>query len=74
IRFHDPEFHRREMTLLSSRNALKEDFARILPLLEGGQIDAQAWITHRAGYGDVIERFSTWLDPQERALKVVLEM
>ena len=50
VTFHDPNFHRRELTLLSSRNALPEDFSRIIRLIEAGRIDTAPWITHRAGF------------------------
>src|SRR5690606_9005193 len=48
LTFHDPEFHRREMTLLSSRNATSEDFAAVIAALESGQVNLAPWITHHA--------------------------
>lgn len=42
---HAPVMHRRELTLLASRNALSKDFTRIIKLIEGGQIDTVPWIT-----------------------------
>jgi threonine dehydrogenase-like Zn-dependent dehydrogenase len=39
ITFNDPNFHRRELTVLSSRNARPEDFTRIIDLVEGCRID-----------------------------------
>ena len=74
ITFHDPEFHRREMTLLSSRNALGRDFGRIVGLMEEGQLDARPWLTHRTGYAGVVEQFPDWLDPGQRVVKAVLEL
>ena len=35
----DPEFHRRETTLLASRNALASDFTSIIGHIEAGRID-----------------------------------
>ena len=48
VAFNDPNFHRRELTLLASRNALPEDFGRIIRLIEARRIDTAPWITHRA--------------------------
>ena len=42
VTFHDPDFHKRELTLLSSRNATAADFRQIIRALEAGQIDLDA--------------------------------
>ena len=43
----DVELHRREMTVLASRNATPADFERVIAAVRGGHIDPRAWITHR---------------------------
>src|SRR5687768_7167523 len=58
----DPEFHRREATLFSSRNATTEDFHYVIELLEAGKIHLDAWITHRATPEQLVEEFSNWLN------------
>jgi 2-desacetyl-2-hydroxyethyl bacteriochlorophyllide A dehydrogenase len=73
ISFHDPDFHRREMTLLSSRNSTSRDFQRIIRLLEEGRIDMTPWITHRVGCEAMPEAFPGWLDPASRVVKAVVE-
>jgi 2-desacetyl-2-hydroxyethyl bacteriochlorophyllide A dehydrogenase len=60
ISFHDPDVHRRELTLLASRNATHADFLRSVALLEGGSIDVGAWLTDRCGLEDVPAVFPTW--------------
>ena len=35
----DSEFHRRETTLLASRNAVAADFTRFIVLIESGRLD-----------------------------------
>ena len=57
IRFEDPNFHRREITLLSSRNSTAVDFERTLSLIESGAIDTAPWITHRLPLKDVVANF-----------------
>jgi len=48
VTFNDANFQRRELSLLASRNARPEDFARIIALVETNRIDTTPWITHRA--------------------------
>ncbi len=74
ITFNDPEFHRREMTILASRNARSEDFRRIIRLIESGEVDTGPWITHRTGYAGFIEAFPTWLEPEAGVVKAMLDL
>jgi 2-desacetyl-2-hydroxyethyl bacteriochlorophyllide A dehydrogenase len=74
IAFPNPEFHRREMTMLSSRNAVGADFKRIIDWMEEGKIDTRPWITHRATFDDVVERFPAWREPSTGVVKAVLAM
>jgi len=69
----DPEFHRRETTLLGSRNALPEDFATIINLVEKGKIDTGPWITHRASATDMVGSFGQWIAPGNGLLKGMIE-
>ncbi len=69
----DAEFHRRETTLLASRNAVPSDFTRIIGLIESGRLDTTPWITHRCPAESVPSEFPTWLDPGQRCLKAVVE-
>jgi 2-desacetyl-2-hydroxyethyl bacteriochlorophyllide A dehydrogenase len=57
ITFDDPLFHRREMTLLASRNSCR-DFPRIIRLIEEGRIDTAPWITHRLALAEVPREFA----------------
>ena len=74
VTFHDPSFHRRELTLLSSRNSTPDTFHRIIHLVEAGQIDTTAWISQRAPFAEMIERFPAWLDPGSLVIKAVVEL
>jgi len=74
IAIHDPEFHRKEITLLASRNSTPEDFRRIIGLMEEGKLDTTSWITHRAELAEVPERFSGWLSPEAGVIKVMIEV
>lgn len=74
VTFHDPLFHRREMTLLATRNALPGDFRRIIAAMEAGTLDTAPWITHRARLEEVPEQFAHWLDPKSGVLKAMIEV
>ena len=71
---HAPALHRRELTIMGSRNALTRDFARIIRLIEDGTIDTKPWITHRAKFDDMIAQFPTWLKPETGVLKAIVAM
>lgn len=74
LHFGHPLMHRRELTLLASRNALSADFSRIIQLIEDGKIDTNPWITHRAPLEEVPERFADWLNPASGVLKAVVSV
>lgn len=73
VTFNDPNFHRREMTLLASRNALPSDFDKIIKLIEDGAVDTTPWITHRAAAATLPDVLPAWLAPDAGLLKAVLE-
>jgi 2-desacetyl-2-hydroxyethyl bacteriochlorophyllide A dehydrogenase len=74
ISFHDPEFHKRELTLLGSRNATKEDFFHVLEAVQSGAVDVDRYITHRAPFADMIARFDGWLKPESKVIKAMVEL
>ena len=74
VTFHDPSFHRREITILASRNALPADFRRIIGQIEAGAINTQPWITHQANCATMIETFATWLQLETGVIKAMLVM
>jgi 2-desacetyl-2-hydroxyethyl bacteriochlorophyllide A dehydrogenase len=73
IAFSDPEFHRREMTLLASRNATREDFAMVMDALRGGSLDAGRYITHRASRTDAADQWNEWQKPSSGVIKAIVE-
>jgi 2-desacetyl-2-hydroxyethyl bacteriochlorophyllide A dehydrogenase len=73
IRFSDPEFHKREATLLSSRNATTEDFETVMTAMREGRVPDKALATHRLALADVPAGFSRLLDPAEGVIKAIVE-
>lgn len=74
ISFADPNFHRRELALLASRNARPQDFTNIIGLIEKGEIDTTPWITHRASLADTPSVFADWCKPETGVLKAMIEL
>lgn len=72
ISFHDPDAHRRELTLLCSRNSTAAIFKRIVSLMESGEVDTAPWITHRTSMKGMIDEFPSWLDPKTKVVKAMV--
>lgn len=73
IAFSDPDFHRREMTLLSSRNATLADFERVIQAIRLGSVPTQALNTHRAQLAQFAEVLPTWMKPEAGVIKAIIE-
>jgi 2-desacetyl-2-hydroxyethyl bacteriochlorophyllide A dehydrogenase len=73
VTFNDPNFHRREITLMGSRNALPGDFTKIIQLIEDGKVDTTPWITHRSSIDGFLDVLPDWLKPEAKVLKAMIE-
>jgi 2-desacetyl-2-hydroxyethyl bacteriochlorophyllide A dehydrogenase len=69
-----PSLHRRELTLLTSRNALPTDFNRCIQLIEEGRIDTAPWITHRTKFDGAVDEFATFTDPKAGVIKAIIDV
>ncbi|MBX2820357.1 MAG: zinc-binding alcohol dehydrogenase family protein [Rhodothermaceae bacterium] len=74
LSFSDPEFHRKELTLMSSRNATPVDFDYVIRMLEEGRINLNPWITHRTSLDDIADTFPTFLDKNEGVVKAMIDV
>ena len=72
LKFSDPLFHSREMTLIASRNATPADFNWVIEELRAGSINLNPWITHFATPDKIVAEFPTWLDPATGVIKAML--
>jgi threonine dehydrogenase-like Zn-dependent dehydrogenase len=69
-----PEFHKREGTLMSSRNATREDFEHVIDCMKKDLIQPANYITHRVLFGEVKDQFATWLQPENGVIKAMVQM
>lgn len=74
ITFSDPEFHKREATLIASRNAQPDDFAEVLRQIAAGRVPTRALNTHRGRLEDGVALFSEWSRPEAGVIKAILEI
>jgi 2-desacetyl-2-hydroxyethyl bacteriochlorophyllide A dehydrogenase len=72
ISFSHPEFHKREATLMSSRNADVSDFEHVMDSIKSGLVKPAFYITHRVDFDQVKDQFESWLNPQSKVLKAMV--
>ena len=70
----DPEFHKRETTLLSSRNATREDFVHVIASFKSGKATASGFVTHRTTLEDLPKHLENWTRPESGVIKAVVEV
>ena len=74
ICFSHPEFHKREATLMSSRNATVVDFEQVIKAIKKGVISPLNYITHRVAFNQVEHDFESWLKPETKVIKAMVSM
>ncbi|WP_240421020.1 zinc-binding alcohol dehydrogenase family protein [Paenibacillus periandrae] len=74
IAFNDPDFHKKELTLMSSRNATREDFDTVIQAVRHGAVDIDRYITHRVSFDHMIDEFEKWYDPANGVIKAIVEL
>jgi 2-desacetyl-2-hydroxyethyl bacteriochlorophyllide A dehydrogenase len=74
ISFSHPEFHKREATLMSSRNATRSDFEYVISYIKKGLVNPGNYITHRVDFSEVKTDFESWLDPATGVIKAMISM
>lgn len=67
-----PEFHKREATLMSSRNATRKDFEHVISAMKNGLVNPATYITHSVQFDEVIDQFESWLNPENHVIKAIV--
>ena len=71
--FNHPEFHKRETTLRSSRNATREDFDHVVENIRNGKVNVSSLISHRIAFDTIPDLFPGLLDPKTGVIKAIIE-
>jgi 2-desacetyl-2-hydroxyethyl bacteriochlorophyllide A dehydrogenase len=74
ITFQDPEFHKREMSVTGSRNALRPDFDRVIAALQDGAIPMDRILTHRTTLADAVQDLPRWASTKSGLVKAVIRV
>lgn len=74
VQFSDPEFHKREMTLIGSRNATQEDFDRVIDALSSGAIDGDALNTHQIEMDRLPDVINDWTHSRDDMIKAIVKI
>lgn len=74
ISISDPEFHKRELTLMGSRNATREDFAVVKHAMENGLADVQRYVTHHLSFDHMVDDFDGITKLEANVMKAIIEV
>jgi len=72
IAFADPEFHKREMTLIGSRNALKADFEHVMASIRAGKVPLDALATHETTLEGAALDLPRWAHAKDGLIKAII--
>ena len=74
IRFSDPEFHKREMMLIGSRNATRADFEHVMASIRAGHVPVEALVTHRTTLDRVPIDLARWATEKSGLIKAIVRV
>ena len=74
ITFSDSEFHKREITLMASRNATDADFAHVIASIRNGSVPVAALLTHRTALDRVASDLPRWARDKLGLIKALVEI
>ena len=74
IGFADSDFHRKEMTVLGSRNATSRDFETVIAAIAAGHVPVERLITHRTSLRGAITDLPRWVTQKAGLIKAVIHM
>jgi 2-desacetyl-2-hydroxyethyl bacteriochlorophyllide A dehydrogenase len=74
VSFSDPEFHKREMTLIGSRNATRQDFDHVAASIRDGAVPLARLVTHRTTLADTPCDLALWAHQKSGLIKAMIEV
>lgn len=72
IGFSHPEFHRREMMVIGSRNAVRADFDHVAESIRSGKVPVSDLITHTTSLEDAVRDLPHWTKEKQGLIKAVI--
>ena len=72
LTFNDPEFHKRELSIIGSRNATAKNFKDVIAQLENGSVNPDTWITHHCTAEEFPGIIEEWLKPEANLVKGIV--
>ena len=69
-----PEFHRREMMLIGSRNAVKADFDHVTASILAGHVPVAALVTHRTTLEGAVTDLPLWAQQKSGLIKAIIQI
>ncbi len=72
ITFSDPEFHKREMSVVGSRNATRQDFDHVATSIRTGAVPLDKLVTHRTTLDDTPRDLARWAKEKSGLIKAVI--
>lgn len=74
ITFEDADFHRKEMTLLGSRNATSQDFERVIAAIRDGNVPLDKIVTHRTTLAGAVTDLPLWATSKSGLIKALISI
>lgn len=74
LSFADPEFHKRETTLLASRNALKADFEHVMANIRNGRVPVDVLATHETSFDEAVANLPLWAEDRGTLIKAIVRV
>ncbi len=72
ISFSHPEFHKREAVLMSSRNATRFDFEKVIQSIKNNEVNPIDMVTHSVAFNQVVFDFSSLTQPDQAVIKALI--
>lgn len=74
LAWEDPEVHRRELTIRSSRNATREDFDHVAASIRNGSVPTDRIATHTTSFDDVPVNLPKWAHQRNGLIKAIITL
>lgn len=74
IQFYNPMFHKKELSLLSSRNATIEDLNYVISCMRAGKLETEVFITHKVPFLEAMDSFPQWISKDSGVMKAMLTL